>query len=100
MPNGFILRYVLDLGTLLLVTCEDVRVQSQVSVEISTESTNLRHLSWHPVFDNLGTLQRPKHKILGPAATAIYCLPSTIKVMGEAFMKMLVGNRQSVFPFR
>ncbi len=100
MPNGFILQYVLDLGALILVTCEDVWMLSEVSVEISTESTNLRHVSWQPVFDNPGALQRPKHRILGPAATAIYCLPSTIKVMGEAFMKMLVGNRQSVFPFR
>jgi hypothetical protein len=27
-------------------------------------------------------------------------LAATINVMGEAFMKMLVGNRQSVLPFR
>ena len=33
---------------------------------------------------NLVSPQRPKQRMLGPAATAMYCLPSTVKVMGEA----------------
>ena len=38
--------------------------------------------------------------MFGPAATATYCLPPTVNVMGEAFMRTLVGNCQSVLPLR
>ena len=36
----------------------------------------------------------------GPAATATYWLPPKLNVMGEAFMRTLVGNCHSVLPFR
>jgi hypothetical protein len=36
--------------------------------------------------------QRPKHRMLAPAATAIYWFPPTLNVMGDAFIKTLVGN--------
>lgn len=44
--------------------------------------------------------QRPKQRIFGPAATAMNCLPPAVKVMGEAFMRTLVGKVQSVLPVR
>jgi peptidoglycan/LPS O-acetylase OafA/YrhL len=45
-------------------------------------------------------VHRPKQTMFGPAATATYWLPRTVNVMGEAFMRMLVGNCQSVLPSR
>jgi len=42
----------------------------------------------------------PKQRIFGPAATATYCFPRTLKVIGEAFIRTLVGKCQSVFPKR
>jgi hypothetical protein len=38
--------------------------------------------------------QRPKQRIIGPAATATYCLPPTKKVIGGAFIRTFVGKRQ------
>ena len=43
---------------------------------------------------------RPKQRIFGPAATATYCLPPTVKVIGEAFIRTLVGNSHSALPLR
>jgi len=34
----------------------------------------------------------PKHRMLAPAATAIYWFSPTLNVMGDAFIKTLVGN--------
>jgi len=45
-------------------------------------------------------LQRPKQRMLGPAATATYWRPAAMKVMGDAFMRTLVGNCQSFSPLR
>ena len=42
--------------------------------------------------------QRPKHRMFAPAATAIYWFSPTLNVMGDAFIKTLVGNRKRVFP--
>jgi hypothetical protein len=36
--------------------------------------------------------QRPKHRMSAPAATAIYWFPPTLNVIGDAFIKTLVGN--------
>src|SRR4051812_13681302 len=47
-----------------------------------------------------GERQRPKQRIFGPAATAMYCLPAKLKVIGDAFMRTLVGKRQRVLPVR
>ena len=43
---------------------------------------------------------RPKQRTLGPAATTTYCWAPTLKVMGEAFMRTLVGNCHNVRPSR
>ena len=60
-------------------------------------------LRYSSVFGRSVTFQyghRPKQRIFGPAATATYCLPPNVNVIGEAFMRTLVGNCQSVLPFR
>ena len=43
---------------------------------------------------------KPKQRMLGPAATTTYCWAPTLKVMGEAFMRTLVGNCHNVRPSR
>jgi hypothetical protein len=52
------------------------------------------------LYSSIGILHRPKQSMFGPAATTTYCLPSSMKVIGDAFMKMFVGNSQSVLPVR
>ena len=42
----------------------------------------------------------PKHRIFGPAATATYCFPRTLNVIGDAFMRTFVGKCHSVSPER
>ena len=48
----------------------------------------------------MASCYKPKQRMLGPAATATYCLPFTLKVIGEAFIRTLVGKCQSVLPER
>src|SRR5205085_12628154 len=43
---------------------------------------------------------RPKHKILGPTASAINCLPPTMYVIGEALLIPLVGKCHKALPSR
>jgi hypothetical protein len=44
--------------------------------------------------------QRPKQRMLGPAATTTYCWPATANVIGPAFMRTFVGNCHSILPVR
>ena len=50
-----------------------------------------------PAEQTIPACHKPKQRIFGPAATATYCLPPAVKVMGDAFMRTLVGNCHSVF---
>ena len=53
-----------------------------------------------PVPRPVNAAHNPKHRIFGPAATAMYCFPRNSNVIGEAFIRTFVSKRHSVFPSR
>jgi hypothetical protein len=73
-----------------ITTATTIIVSATVS---ATETTTVTS-------EGRATFHKAKHIIFGPAATATYCLPLSSKVIGDAFIRTFVSNRQSVFPSR